>query len=246
MTERTLWKAAVFAAFLLIFGVHAPRAIASINVSPVRIELSEDHNKDVVRISNQEDAAKSYQVEVVAWSQTDERREVYSPTDELLAVPPLFTLQPGEEQVVRVGMIADPDPKIERAYRMFITEIAPPKNTESRSSGVSMRLQIGIPVFVAPAGGMPYAALDYIESMQIDNQLFMRFRNPGNMHIKVTEIQFAAPGLADKVVTPAVFYVLPGQMGYLPVALPDGEPVGTVTFVTDTAGTLEYELPIAP
>ena len=135
-----MWKAAVFAAFLFISGVHIPSAIASINVSPVRIELSEDHAKDVVRISNQEDVAKSYQVEIVAWSQTDERREVYSPTDELIAVPPLFTLQPGEEQVVRLGMIAEADPKVERAYRMFITEIAQPQVAESKSTGVRMRL----------------------------------------------------------------------------------------------------------
>ncbi len=246
MTERYTWKAAVFAAFLLFSGVHTPSAIASIDVSPVRVDLSEDHDKGVVRISNHEDVAKSYQVEVVAWSQTDDRREVYSPTNELLAVPPLFTLQPGEEQVVRVGMIEDPDSTIERAYRMFITELAPPQPKESKSTGINMRLRIGIPVFVAPGGGRPYATLDYVESMQIENQLFMRFRNHGNVHVKVTEIHFAAPRLANKVVTPYVLYVLPGQMAYLPVALPDGKPVGTVTVVTATAGTLVYELPIAP
>ncbi len=245
MTERFNRKAALVAAFLLVFGAHLPLTHASISVSPVRVDLTEEHNKDVVRISNQEETAKSYEVEVVAWSQTDERREVYSPTDDVLAVPPLFTLQPGEEQLVRIGMLQDADPSIERSYRMFITELTPPQPEKNQSSGIKMRLRIGIPVFVAPLD-LPTATLDYIESMQIEEQLFMRFRNNGNTHVKVTEIQYAAPGLTDKDVTPVALYVLAGQTGYLQVALPDGKPVGTVSVVTDTLGTLEYELPVAP
>ena len=245
MSERYARKAASFAAFLISTGALAPLALASIDVSPVRIDLSDSHDKDVVRISNREESAKSYQVEVVAWTQTDERREVYSPTEDLLAVPPLFTLDPGEVQIVRVGMLQDADPGVERAYRMFITELAPPQMDESDTSGIRMRLQIGIPVFVAPKA-LPTASLDYLDSMQVEEQLFLQFQNNGNTHVKITEIQLASPRLADKVVTPVAFYVLPGQRGFLPVALPDGKPEGTVTIVTDTLGTLEYELPVTP
>lgn len=246
MKERYNWKAASVAAFLFIFGFDALDALASISVSPVRLNLSNVNTKDVVRVSNLEETTKSYQVEVVAWSQTDERREVYSPTEQLLAVPPLFSLKPGEDQLVRVGMLEDADENIERSYRMFITELAPAQSEENRVVGISMRLQIGIPVFVEPSKGMPNATLDYVESMQIGEQLFMRFRNNGNSHVKVTETHYSAPGSDNPVVTPAVLYVLPGQSGYLPIALPEGELTGTVTVVTDGLGSLEYELPIAP
>lgn len=233
------------AAFLISTGVLAPLALASIDVSPVRIDLSDGHDKDVVRISNREDSAKSYQVEVVAWSQTDERREVYSPTESLLAVPPIFTLEPGDVQIVRIGMLDEADAGVERAYRMFITELASPQSEESVGSGVRMRLQIGIPVFVAPKA-LPTSTLDYVDSLQIEEQLFLHFQNNGNTHVKITEIQFASPRLDEKVITPVAFYVLPGQKGYVPVAVPDGKPEGTVTLVTDTLGTLEYELPLTP
>ena len=245
MSERYKWKAALVAAFLFIFGTYVSISNASMSVSPVRIDLSNEHRKDVVRVGNQEETAKSYEVTVVAWSQTDERREVYSETEDLLAVPPLFTLQPGEEQLVRVGMLQDSDARTERSYRMFVTELAPPQPNKPKASGINMRVQIGIPVFVAPAA-LPTATLDYVDSLQVKEQLFMQFRNNGNTHVKVTEVQYVGPGQTDKLTAPAVFYVLAGQTGYLPVALPDGKAVGTVTMVTDSLGSLEYELPLAP
>lgn len=238
-------KAAVIAAFSFFLVIHTPAAVASIDVSPVRVDLSESRDKGIVRIINNEDHAMSYEVGVVSWAQNDERKEVYSPTDDLLVVPPLFTLDPGEEQIVRVGMVAAPDPRMEKAYRMFITELARPQPDPTTSTGIDMRLQIGIPVFVA-GQGLPTATLDYVDSMQFDEQLFLRFRNNGNMHVKVTEIHYEAPTMAEEIVTPASIYVLPGQTGYLPVNLRGGTPVGTVKVVTDTVGTLEYDLPIAP
>jgi fimbrial chaperone protein len=245
MTERYLWKAAIYAAFLFIFGIYASTAIASISVSPVRLDLSDDHDKGVVRISNQEETSKSYQVEVVAWSQTDERREVYAPTDALLAVPPLFSLEPGEEQLVRIGMIEGADPTTEKSYRVFITEIAPPQPDQQATSGVSMRLQIGIPVFVAPTT-VPFSTFELIGSKQIGNQLFLQFHNTGNVHVKVSEVHYRASDGAEPVVSPAAMYLLAGQKGYVPVYLPDGMALGNVTIVTDSLGTLEYELPVAP
>jgi hypothetical protein len=74
----------------------------------------------------------------------------------------------------------------------------------------------------------------------------MRFRNTGNVHVKVIEVQYEAPGLAEKTISPAVFYVLPGQTASLPVSLPHGNAVGKVTLVTDTAGNLEYDLQSSP
>jgi len=245
MIERYNRKAAICAAFLFLSGISFTAAHASLNVSPVRVNLSDSHTKDVIQITNQEESVKSYQVEIVAWSQTEERREVYTPTEEILVVPPLFTLSPGEEQLIRVGMLTDADANTERSYRMFITEIAPPEPEKIKSTGITMRLQIGIPVFVAPAAA-PTTTLEFIDYLQIEEQLFVQFRNSGNTHIKVTEVHYSAPGSADKIVTPAVAYILAGKTGYLPVKLPGDDQIGTVSIVTDNLGTLEYELPFAP
>ena len=244
MKERYLWKAAVLAAFLLILGGHATKAEAQLAVSPVRVDLSDDHNKDVIHLTNQEDTTKSFQVEMVAWSQTEQRSEVYSPTDEILAVPPLFSLQPGEEQIVRVGMMTDADPSVERSYRMFITELAAPQEEEVPSTGVNMRLRLGIPIFVAPPT-LPHAKLDYFDFKHVGDQLFMHMRNRGNTHVRISEIQYLAPGTEEPEFAPVVIYILAGQTGYVPIVLPDDRREGKVTLVTDTLGNVEYELSTA-
>lgn len=246
MIERYSRKAAVIAAFLLILGFIVPSAQASVDVSPVRLDLSDDHDKDVIHIGNRDDSEKSYQVEVVAWSQTEERREVYTPTDELLAVPLLFTLQPGEEQLVRVGKLVPADSEVERSYRVFVTEIAAPQADEDAALGVRMRIQVGIPVFVSPGQAIPVATLNYLDSMRVEDMLFVRFRNSGNTHVKVTEVRHTPSDSAEQTVTPALVYLLAGQTGYVPVSLSNGEAVGTLSIVTENLGTLEYELPLAP
>lgn len=239
--ERYSGKAAIIAAFLFVFGEFVTDAAAQVAVSPVRVDLSDRQNKDVVRITNQESAIRSFEVEIVAWSQTDKRREVYSPTEDLIAVPPLFTLAPGEEQVVRIGMLTEADPAIERSYRMFVTELASPQEEAQSGVGIKMRLQFGIPVFVAPTA-LPSASLDYFDSMRIDDQFFMHLRNHGNTHVKISEVRYQAPGKEEPVSSPAVIYILARQTGYVSVQLPGDAVEGKVTLVTDTLGNLEYEL----
>lgn len=245
MTERYSRKAAAIAAFLLIFTIGTTTARASISVSPVRVDLSNDVDKGVIHVVNQRDIPKSYQVEVVAWTQSDERREIYSPTQDLVAVPPLFTLQPGEEQLIRVGMLGATDVDQERSYRMFITEIFDESETNTEQSGVRMRLRFGVPVFVAP-DGLSTATLDYVDSMKIDDQLMLRFRNNGNTHIKILETRLLLDGQVTEIVEAAVVYILPGQSGYVPIQADDDVLTGSLTIVTDTLGSVEYELPFTP
>ena len=144
MNERYLWKAVLCTAFLLTFQGLPPAASAQVAISPVRVDLSDGHDKDVIRVSSQSDSTLSYQVEVVSWSQSGEQREVYAPTEDILAVPPLFTLEPGDEQVVRIGMLIEADAAKEGAYRMFITELAAPREEKSETTGVKMRLRRGV------------------------------------------------------------------------------------------------------
>lgn len=247
MSKRQPGKAAFFAAFLLIvsYNLVSVTASAAIDVSPVRVDLDNDHSKDVVRIHNLEETVKSYEVEIVTWTQDGTRTEIYAPTDELVAVPPLFTLNPGEEQLVRLGMVGPADALTERTYRMFITELAQPRQSDDDDTGVNMRLRIGIPVFVAPSASA-FATLHFVDSTRIDGQLYLKYRNAGNMHIKVSSVTLRAPQLDEPLTTPVSVYVHAGQVGYVPVDLPENISRADVSIATDSLGTVEHELPRSP
>ena len=239
--ERFTGKAAALAAFLTCLLGSAGVANASVAISPVLIELSEQGTKEVVRVTNTSDAAKSFEVTTVAWSQSEKEREIYADTDELLAVPPLFTLQPGESQNVRVGLMRRASETTELAYRVFFTELAPPEIEEEATTGINMRLRFGVPVFVAPLAEVS-TSVEFVGLSIVDGHTFMELKNTGNVRIKVNEIRYLAPFANEKEVTPAVFYLHAGKTGYLPVELPGESASGTVELVTDTAGVLEYVL----
>jgi len=239
--ERLTGRAAGFAAVLLLCTGYSLTAYAAVDISPVLVEMSEQQNKQVVRVGNSGETAKSFQVDVVAWSQSDEEREIYTPTDELLAVPPLFTLQPGEQQVVRIGLMRSADADTELSYRIFFTELAPPQLEEKTASGISVRLRFGIPVFVAPL--VPVVpGIEFVALRTIDKHTFMELKNTGNVRVKVNEVRYQAPTSLKKEVSQAVFYLHPGKTGFLPLENSGQNVGGTVELVTDTAGIIEYAL----
>ena len=143
-------------------------------------------------------------------------------------------------------MLQPADAEVERSYRVFITEIAAPPTDGAESAGIRMRLKVGIPVFVSPSEGLPFATLDYVSSMRVGDNLLVRLHNSGNTHVKIVEIQHSLPDSEEKSVTPTLVYLLAGQTGNLPVTIPDGTARGTLSIVTENQGTLEYELPLAP
>lgn len=241
MNGRYLRKAVLGTAFLLICGAFPAEILAQVAISPVRIDLSDERAKDVIRVKSQADTPRSYEVEVVGWSQSESEREIYAPTEDVIAVPPLFTLGPGEEQVLRLGMMAAADPDTEHAYRVFITELPPPNLDERQTSGVNMRLRIGIPVFVA-AQAAASPELQNLGLEEIEGQLYMQVRNSGNTHVRISEIRYRAPGMDEPQVEATSIYILAGATGGIPVQMPGGGREGEVTLVTDTLGNVEYDL----
>lgn len=240
-TERYTGKAALCAAFLLLFTGFPATAGASISVSPVLLELDQQHSKDIVRVANVSEVTKSFEVNVVAWTQSDQDREIYADTGDLIAVPPLFTLAPGEEQIVRVGLMRAPDADNELAYRVFFTELAPPELEQPTASGISMRLRFGVPAFVAPLAE-PAPGIEFTGVQRIDGNVFLGLGNNGNVRVKITEIRFRPPMAENSDSKSAVFYLHPGKSGMLPLTFDDLDMGGTVELETDTAGVLSYVL----
>src|SRR5262252_2316570 len=122
MSPNRSWGRAAQAA-LLLFLARASWA-ASLDVSPVRIDLAPTTRSAELRLTNTSSEALSVQVDVREWSQDFDGAEQLVDTRALLAVPPIVTIPPGERQIVRIGHLGAPAEHVERSFRLLVTELS--------------------------------------------------------------------------------------------------------------------------
>lgn len=179
---------------------------ASFQVSPVRMTLSADHSTDVLRVTNSSDTPTVVQLQIVAWSQKD-GEDVYIPSRNLLATPPIFTVTPGSQQVVRIGMRAQPDAKQETCYRLYLTEVPPAPTPGFR--GVQIALRMGIPVFVNPSVDTE-PTLQWSVKQLAPSDLQVSATNIGNAHAQVLKWELRSSDQSKVLTQDTGSYVLPG------------------------------------
>lgn len=203
---RTLRNTGLYAAALL-----APwcALAASLEIDPVRIELSPTHQTVAITIRNSSDQPTTLEIKPVVWAQVD-AKDVYTPTRELLISPPLVTIPAHGEQVVRAALRRKADPTKELTYRINLQEL--PAAPTPGATAVQVALRIGLPVFVKPANGKAAPKMEWKLTRQSDGNLNVSFRNPGNGHIQITDFSLLNPGSAGIVAEEqGASYILAGQ-----------------------------------
>lgn len=115
-------RGAGFACAALGCMAAASAAAGSFSVAPTRIELGAGQQTAVMTLHNQDTAGPlTIQASLVGWTQTG-GEDAYAPTRELLATPPVFTIPPGGEQIVRIALRRTADAIRELPYRIFFQE----------------------------------------------------------------------------------------------------------------------------
>ena len=132
-------------AFLALCGAAQAGGFA---VVPLRAELGKVPTSSLT-VTNT-DAAKTFEVRAVRWTQKD-RTDSYEQTSDLLLAPTTFKLEKGASQVVRI-QLNRPQDASEGAYRVFVDEVAPAKELRAANT-LKTLVSMAIPVFVAPASG---------------------------------------------------------------------------------------------
>jgi fimbrial chaperone protein len=209
MQIRYRIRAAAMAAFFFFCTlISEPLWAGSFQVSPLRVELSSQRANDALEVRNNGGDPVLIQLQIVAWSQ-ENGRDVYQPSDDLVATPPIFTMQPGGTQVIRVGLLRGVDDKKELSYRLFLQEV--PAKPKADFRGLQMALRIGLPVFILPkAKAAP--ALSWRVEQTAGAGLKVDLKNDGNAHVQVADFALSLPGKQQAIATQRVSgYLLPGQ-----------------------------------
>ncbi len=197
-------------AILVLIGMSAlgEAHAGSFHVSPIRIELSAAQPVAIISVTNNDDHATRIQLQLVSWSQQD-NRDVYVETGALIANPPIFTLPPKGKQIVRVGLSKPEKNQREQSYRIFLEELAD-SVTADKSAGLKIQLRIGLPVFVLPQQPVK-PQLRWIARAARD-AIQIEAKNDGDAHVQIREIKLLARNSEKPLATNTMSdYVLPGS-----------------------------------
>ena len=237
---RALLPPLLLGVLLLAFDEAAVQA-ASLSVAPTRVELGQDARSATITLENQGDSTVTVQVQTFAWAHST-ASEALETTRDLIAVPPVFSLEPDAKQIIRVALRARPDATREHAYRLLITEvpIAPPDS----KAAVRFALRLSLPVFVAAPGALPEPAWS---ARRLDGKPILELANRGRAHLRVRRVALHARGSAEPVqVIETPIYVLPGQAHGWPL---DGAALAHAMLklrAETDLGPLEAELVLPP
>jgi len=205
----------ILSAAMLAGALLAGDALAgAFTIAPIRVELSSRAPMVAVTVRNTDaGAAASIQTETMVWRQ-EGGEDVYEATRALVVSPPIFTLAPGAEQVVRIALRGQADAVRETLYRVYFREL-PAAVEDAASAGrtptVRMVLRMGIPVVVAPVSGKPTAKpVVRVEATKEGGQRVV-MQNDGTGHLRVTNLVVTDTKTGGEVAKSGSFYVLPSS-----------------------------------
>jgi fimbrial chaperone protein len=239
---------------LVMYCMLLPATVSAgaFTISPVRIELSPRAPMVAVTVrNNDESASASIQTQTMLWKQQD-GLDNYEVSRALVVSPPIFTLQPGAEQVVRIALRGAPPADTEALYRVYFQELpgtVEDPATQERRPSLRVVLRMGVPVVVTPASGKSAAKPSLRMERTPSGKQRVIVQNDGNGHLRVTDLVVADATSGAELLKGTSFYVLPGQWwasSEFPIA--DGASGGgvRVTASTNTGGIDAAMVPGAP
>ena len=197
----------ILGAWLLWAG--APAQAANLQISPVMIILRAGQGATGISMQNLSEQPVYGQVRVYLWEQKD-GDDVLTPTQEIVASPPIIQIGPKSSQVIRLVRRSDQLPTRELSYRILIDEI--PREDQPAGSGVDIRLRYSVPMFVLPPDERGAPALAW-SVFRKDDGWMLRVRNNGVQRAQIGALELANPAGKQYVLAQGLFgYVLAGQL----------------------------------
>ncbi len=211
---RQLALAATVVALAALPALLLPAKAADIGVTPVAVHLDQQTDRASVSVVNSGKEAVIMQVEAVAWKRagapSTSTAADDTPSADIIVNPPVFTVQPGQAQVVRVGLRRNTPGPHEETYRIVLREVPSARASDGRISGqVQVLMALRVPIYVSPAKVVRQAAWRAVSDGQ--GNVVASVQNQGNVHLRV------------------------GQLRLVPAAGPDGSTVAAAPTANDGA-----------
>ena len=116
----------------------------SISVSPIRADVPAPSKSASISLKNDGAQPVTIQIRIFKWGLKNGQDD-YAESDDVVATPPVATVPPGGEALVRILRL-DQKPVVgEEPYRLIVDEI--PDANRIRNMGVNVAVRYAIPVF---------------------------------------------------------------------------------------------------
>ena len=165
------------------FGV--PAHAGSLKVNPVHINLPAGSQSTSLKMTNGGAVETSVRVTTFGWSQVD-GRDVYTPTDNVIVSPPIFTIPAGKTQLVRIGLRSRGGPG---AYRVIFEEIPAQRPVGGQ---IQVTLKLNLPLYLLPPGGGK-TDVSWKAWRDQSGEMVVEGRNRGSLHSQVTQLSAQLP-----------------------------------------------------
>ncbi|VVD63990.1 fimbrial biogenesis chaperone [Pandoraea anhela] len=191
---------------------------ATLQVSPVIVNILPSQPATTLTLGNSGDLPIHGQLRLYAWTQRN-GDNVLTPTQALIASPPILRIEPGERQIVRLVHVARKPDGNEQSYRLLVDEL--PSAEATPSDGVSIRLRYSLPVFVQTSHSRAPSLHFDVRMAQGE----LEVRNDGERHAQLGATRVLdASGRSVELTRGLLGYVLAGQSRRFAVRWPAGAP----------------------
>lgn len=180
-------------------------------------------------LENKGDKPVTLQVRSFDWSQVNGEDRLV-PQNDIVASPPIATVEPGKRQLVRIyrRVVAQPGGPTEKSYRLIVDELPQLPHVDQQggtSAGLAVQMRYSIPLFaytLDTSDKAPHLVPTYRAS---GAERVVEIRNAGTVHARLTDVRMLLGGQEQLIKAGLAGYVLPGAT--LRLSLPDNAP-GTV------------------
>lgn len=155
---------------------------ASLQVTPLLVEIPPSAAASTLTLRNDGVRPVEAQVRVFRWTQRG-GADVLEPADAVVASPPMASLRPRTDYLVRIIRPGRQPAGAEEAYRLLVDEL--PSAQTGSSGSVTMVLRHSVPVFFTPPGAEP--RLRWSAQVQ-DGRLTVRLDNEGGRRVRVSRL----------------------------------------------------------
>jgi fimbrial chaperone protein len=121
-----------------------PVDAATLRVAPIVLDLKNGATVSSVKVWNEDRTPLNVQARIFKWT-VQNGKNVLEPTRDVVVSPPITTLAPGTENIVRVVRVAKQPVNGRESYRLIIDQL--PDRSTAKPGTVSILVRHAIPVY---------------------------------------------------------------------------------------------------